>query len=322
MKKQIFLLALFLISQIGVFSQDPFEKYGYKPRVHTLSNEKYQEFFDNEDVVRIGTALFNTQTNKIVGYVEDDSAMYQNLETELASRWLSLDPMTEEYPSWSPYNYAVNNPIKNYDPNGKWVESFLDIGFILYDIGEIAYDYATTGNVNSVSVAALGADVACLALPVATGGGLAIRAAREGGEQVAKHVASEVVEKGVKTTLEINKAVGKEGEKIVTNALQKEVGEGKQVLNQVTGKFQDGSRTVMDNAVIDKKTGKITMTNETKTGNATYTKQQSRYQNGESVTLTGKNAGAAKGQTISTSTTTSRTSRVDNQTKQIKIDEK
>ena len=122
MKKQVLLLVLFLISQLMAYSQDPFEKYGYKPKIHTLSDGKYHEFFDNEDVVRIGTALFNTQTNRIVGYVEDDSAMYQKLETELVSRWLSLDPMSEEYPSWSPYNYVLNNPIKFIDPDGRKVE--------------------------------------------------------------------------------------------------------------------------------------------------------------------------------------------------------
>jgi hypothetical protein len=206
MKKQILLLALFLVSQLVAFSQDPFEKYGYKPRIHTLSDGKYQEFFDNEDVVRIGTALYNTQTQKIVGYVEEDSTKYQQLEAELASRWMSLDPMAEEYPRWSPYNYAGDDPINKFDPNGMWIESVLDVGFILYDLGEMAYDYATKGKVNSVSVAALSADVACLALPIATGGGLAVRAAKEGGEQVAKQVTKEVAkettEKVAKETTE------------------------------------------------------------------------------------------------------------------------
>ncbi len=217
MKKRIFLLALLLVSQLAAFSQNPFEKYGYKPRIHTLSDGKYQEFFDNEDIVRIGTALYNTQTQKIAGYVEEDSTKYQQLEAELASRWMSLDPMAEEYPRWSPYNYAGDDPINKYDPNGMWIESLVDVAFILYDVGEMAYDYATKGEVSSVSVAALGADVACLIAPLATGGGLAVRAAKEGGEQVAKQVAKEVVkegsEKAVKETAgKTTKAIGPAGD--------------------------------------------------------------------------------------------------------------
>lgn len=136
MKKQILLLTLFLISQIVAFSQDPFEKYGYKPRIYTLSNGKYQEFFDNEDVVRIGSALFNTQTNKIVGYIEEDTSIYKKLEAEIASRWLSLDPKLEEYPSWTPYNYVANNPINAIDPNGE------DVYLIIWTTGDGQFGHA------------------------------------------------------------------------------------------------------------------------------------------------------------------------------------
>lgn len=234
MKKRIFLLALLLVSQLAAFSQNPFEKYGYKPRIHTLSDGKYQEFFDNEDIVRIGTALYNTQTQKIVGYVEEDSTKYQQLEAELASRWMSLDPMAEEYPRWSPYNYAGDDPINKYDPNGMWIESLVDVAFILYDVGEMAYDYATKGEVSSVSVAALGADVACLALPLATGGGLAVRAAKEGGEQVAKQVAKEVVKEGTE------KVVKETGEKVAKETAESK---GARFVGDTDGKLIDTKST-------------------------------------------------------------------------------
>ena len=35
------------------------------------------------------------------------------------SIWLSVDPMSDKYPSMSPYTYCVNNPIKIIDPNGE-----------------------------------------------------------------------------------------------------------------------------------------------------------------------------------------------------------
>lgn len=34
------------------------------------------------------------------------------------SIWLSVDPLAEFYPNWSPYNYVLNNPVKLIDPNG------------------------------------------------------------------------------------------------------------------------------------------------------------------------------------------------------------
>ena len=34
-------------------------------------------------------------------------------------RWMQVDPLAEKYPGWSPYNYTMNNPINNFDSDGR-----------------------------------------------------------------------------------------------------------------------------------------------------------------------------------------------------------
>lgn len=111
-------------------------------------------------------------------------------------------------------------------------------------------------------------------------------------------------------TLAKNKEVGKKGEDIVTTGLKDEF-KNDEVINQVTGKFPDGTTTKFDNIVVDPKTGKVKLVNETKTGNAQLSKQQKRYHNdGESVELTGGNARDAAGTTVNKSSTNTRVSRI------------
>ena len=40
------------------------------------------------------------------------------------SIWLSVDPMSDKYPSTSPYAYCANNPVKLVDPDGRQVKPY------------------------------------------------------------------------------------------------------------------------------------------------------------------------------------------------------
>ena len=49
------------------------------------------------------------------------------------SIWLSVDPMSDKYPSMSPYNYCANNPVMLVDPDGREV-------FLLGELANVAYN--------------------------------------------------------------------------------------------------------------------------------------------------------------------------------------
>ena len=42
------------------------------------------------------------------------------------SIWLSVDPMSDKYPSLSPYVYCADNPVKLVDPNGEEIGNYYD----------------------------------------------------------------------------------------------------------------------------------------------------------------------------------------------------
>ena len=69
------------------------------------------------------------------------------------SIWLSVDPMSDKYPSMSPYAYCANNPAVLKDPNGEDIWEIDECGRIVASYENKDFDQVHIVNSNGVCVA-------------------------------------------------------------------------------------------------------------------------------------------------------------------------
>lgn len=73
MKKIFFILSASLVTSFvnaQTEGNNPFAQFGYDVLVATSSKGQFEEFHDQNDIVEIGSLLFNVRTNKIVKILE------------------------------------------------------------------------------------------------------------------------------------------------------------------------------------------------------------------------------------------------------------
>ncbi len=104
-------------------------------------------------------------------------------EAKSVQWWTVVDPLADhpDQIGMSPYSSFWNNPILYDDPDGQcpfcpWLDAVVDVGFVIYDVGVLVHEKVTTGSTSGGNWAALGADGASIAVPMAVGAGVAARA--------------------------------------------------------------------------------------------------------------------------------------------------
>lgn len=112
------LLLLALALSFAAHAQQPFERFGLKVKVATLSNGRYPEFFANDSLRRIGSVVYNTRLRRIAYLLPADS-LVGCAKAEVTSRWFSPDPLAEKEMYSSPYVFAGNNAVRYNDPDGR-----------------------------------------------------------------------------------------------------------------------------------------------------------------------------------------------------------
>lgn len=104
-------------------SPQPFKQYNYNVKMVTAGDGENYEFFDQEEIVRIGTVEMNRLSGKIVRFIEPekddmpDEVISRMYDPALGKFW-QVDPKAEKRYWVTPYNFVQNNPINRVDPSG------------------------------------------------------------------------------------------------------------------------------------------------------------------------------------------------------------
>jgi len=254
-------------------------------------------------------------------------------------RFTTVDPLAEKYPHLSPYLYCVSNPINFIDPDG------LDIRFIGSNSATITIktnlldyeaDISSLGlewegdlvfegdNILSAALDIVGifdpsgvADVTNAGIYFRNGnwidGSISLAGTIPFIGDIAKvKRAPEIIKTFDKATSGVtrNREIGKIAEREVANDLKKEFPNA-EIGEQISVRFNDGSRTVLDHVV--KVDDQIILLNETKSGKSRLSTNQKRfYVSGEPGVFTGQNAErfGVHGQRIQATKTNCRLTRV------------
>ncbi len=118
MKKIASIFALLIAALIQLNAQNPYAALGIEEKVLHY-DDGHKEMFDLDSVKAIGYAVYSPETGLLTLYdLKDSLVAVQKIDPAKMARFLSVDPITSQYPELTPYQFASNTPIMAIDLDG------------------------------------------------------------------------------------------------------------------------------------------------------------------------------------------------------------
>ena len=100
----------------------------YSSDIFSVLNTDYNYFCGNMNKLALQNGYFSVSAASISVFWKHTATEFETGFDYFGARyydsdlsiWLSVDPMSSDYPSLSPYNYTAGNPIMFIDPNGQF----------------------------------------------------------------------------------------------------------------------------------------------------------------------------------------------------------
>jgi RHS repeat-associated protein len=97
----------------------PRQRLTYNPSTSNCAQRLGEPWIDQRTQNNIRFTFSGKERDEQTGY-NYLGARYYNADISI---WLSVDPLSDKYPSLSPFTYCANNPIILFDPDGRHIET-------------------------------------------------------------------------------------------------------------------------------------------------------------------------------------------------------